>query len=56
MMIFTSFKEGSVRVLVRLQAPTFLGREGTKIDITFRLKMTDFQYRLIRKSVECPFK
>ena len=34
--MLTSFKEGSVRVLsalVRLQAPTFLGEEGTKIEM-----------------------
>ena len=41
--MLTSFKEGSVRVqaLVRLQAPTFLGQEGTKIEIyvTFRLRI-----------------
>ena len=40
----TSFKEGSVRVqaLVRLQAPTFLGQEGTKIEmgVTFQLQIT----------------
>ena len=43
MTIWTSFKEGSVSVqaLVRLQAPTFLGQEGTKIemDVTFRRQM-----------------
>ena len=43
MTIWTSFKEGSVRVqaLVGLQAPTFLGQEGTEIemDVTFRLQI-----------------
>ena len=40
--MLTSFKEGSVRVQapVRLQAPTFLGQEGTRIEtvVTFPLQ------------------
>ena len=32
-MTILTFKEGRVQVLVGLQAPTFIGQEGTKIEM-----------------------